>query len=175
MLDKYYMAIVTSDCKFYVYAYLREDGSPYYIGKGQGKRFIGKHTVIIPNDIRKIVFVETCLTEIGALALERRLIQWYGRKDTGSGILRNLTDGGEGLVGLSNSTREKMVRSAKAYHKAIYDDWERSENLTDEEKLRESIEFWASSKPAAIMSGMSKKARRNKLYKERKNLLQKSM
>jgi len=88
--------------RFYVYAYIRKDNSPYYIGKGSGKR-AWKHTSLdkikSPIDLSKIVIVETNLTEFGALALERRMIRWYGRKDNNSGILRNLTDGGEGCAG----------------------------------------------------------------------------
>jgi hypothetical protein len=104
---------------YYIYAYIRKsDLTPYYIGKGKGRRAWGTHKYIgKPNNKDYIVILESNLTEFGALALERRLIRWWGRKDIvyydrPSGILLNLTDGGEGLAGRIQSAESNAKRRA---------------------------------------------------------------
>ena len=102
--------------EFYVYAYLRNKdsstgkaGTPYYIGKGTGNRAYVKHYAPLPKDKSNITFIKQNLTEQQAHDLEIELIAKYGRKDLGTGILHNRTNGGEGISNPSVATREKLA------------------------------------------------------------------
>ena len=98
--------------RFYTYAYLREDGTPYYIGKGEGNRaFYKKKTEIKPpKDKSKIIFLKQKISEEEAFKHEKYMINVFGRKDLGTGILRNRTDGGDGCSGWipSKEYRKKL-------------------------------------------------------------------
>ena len=81
---------------FYTYLWLREDGTPYYVGKGSGYRAYNPagHRVRKPSEEERIV-TQNHTSEEDALFAEVFLIGMYGRIDIGTGCLANLTDGGE--------------------------------------------------------------------------------
>jgi group I intron endonuclease len=95
--------------RFYTYAYLRKDGSPYYIGKGTKNRAYNKHQdgINLPKDKFRIIFLKQNLTEEEAFKHEKYMIAVFGRKDLGTGILYNRTDGGEGASGIVFSEERK--------------------------------------------------------------------
>jgi len=102
--------------RFYTYAYLREDRTPYYIGKGQGNRInlnCGRGCRK-PKDKSRIIFLKQNLTEEEAFRHEKYMIAVFGRKDLGTGILHNKTNGGEGISGyeFSEETKEKIRQKA---------------------------------------------------------------
>ena len=99
---------------YYTYAYLREDKTPYYVGKGRGDRIYCKQrTIKAPTDKSRIIFLKKNLTEAEAFKHEVYMIFVLGRKDLGTGILRNRTNGGEGLSGAVRSaeTKKKISES----------------------------------------------------------------
>lgn len=100
---------------YYTYAYLREDGTPYYVGKGKGDRAyrkVGKPCAT-PKDKSKIIYLKINLTEEQSFNHERYMIFILGRKDLGTGILLNKSDGGEGASGCIPSEETRRKRSAK--------------------------------------------------------------
>ncbi len=105
---------------FYLYGlFLGESDFPFYIGKGRGGRFRAhleprlRKTKSLKNHIINKAFAEgvvivprklyECLDEETAFMMERSYIAHYGRRDIGTGILANHSDGGEGPSGLKQS------------------------------------------------------------------------
>lgn len=111
---------------YYVYILRdpRKENEPFYVGKGKDKRAEShmnkddEHNLFKTNVINKIrgnglepliEYYKENLEESEAFLLEINLIKKYGRRDLGTGILTNLTDGGEGSSGYRR-TKEDLEK-----------------------------------------------------------------
>ena len=120
---------------YYTYAYLREDKTPYYIGKGKGNRLYkrGSRVFAPPKDKSRIIYLKQNLTEGEAFKHEIYMIAVLGRIDLGTGILHNRTDGGDGVSGYipSEETRKKISVATKGKNHPMY-----GKTLSDETKRK---------------------------------------
>jgi hypothetical protein len=92
---------INENTRYYTYAYLREDGTPYYMGKecvsknGCDRIHSKTHPGINLPPPERRVKIHTNLSNEDACRKEIELIALWGRKDLNTGILYNRTDGGE--------------------------------------------------------------------------------
>jgi hypothetical protein len=141
--------------EYYTYAYLREDGTPYYIGKGKAGRINNKlHSIHLPPEECRRIFLKQNLTDEEARKHEVYMIAVLGRKDLGTGILRNMTDGVEGCAGrvLSDETKQKLSNAHKGRKKSE----EHKKALSKAAKKRKASDKWRESVSAAMKGIMEK-------------------
>lgn len=82
---------------YYVYVYLRKDGTPFYVGKGKENRAFQKHHNVSEMPTKdRIVIIKDHISDREAKDLEIKLIAQHGRLDIGTGILENKNFGGAG-------------------------------------------------------------------------------
>lgn len=98
-----------------VYQHVRLDTNEvFYIGIGNEKRPYQKHgrnmewNIITLRTKYRVDILFFDLTWEEACIKEKELIQLYGRKDLGVGILVNLTDGGDGVKGIIKTDIPKL-------------------------------------------------------------------
>jgi len=150
--------------KFFVYSYAYPDGTPYYIGKGCGSRHrvhlrdakanrnTNKFAVRVTKKILNsgnepiISIIQNEMSEDEALSLEIELIYKYGRRDNGTGILTNCTDGGDrGASGLSPESKARQV--------AGIIEWTSNFRVVDDEykkKISEGLKRYYSENPVSL-------------------------
>ena len=100
-----------------VYQHIRKDTNQiFYIGIGKtiasAKSKNGRNNYwknIVKKTEYDIEILHTDLTWDEACELEKKYIKQYGRVDIGTGILSNMTDGGDGNNNYSPEVIEKMV------------------------------------------------------------------
>lgn len=140
---------------YYTYAFLREDGTPYCVGKGRGRRcFDKKRTINPPSDPDRIIILKKNLTEEEAFRHEIYMIYVLGKKKHG-GLLHNITDGGEGVSGMvhSEEAREKIGKAfrgkklseehkEKLRQQKMGNTWNRGRKISEEqkEKIRQTLQ-----------------------------------
>lgn len=114
--------------KHYVYIHCKADtGEPFYVGKGKlrrsGRCYERAHAFERRNSFWRRVankhgvqvqIIASCADDVAAQEVEKAYIAGFGRRNIGTGILVNLTDGGDGHAGIVVSDDLRNIRSRNA-------------------------------------------------------------
>lgn len=136
---------------FYVYLWLREDRTPYYVGKGKGYRAYQKHIIGCPPPKDRIIIVKEFEDEDESYLFEEWLIQVYRRKCEG-GILLNTSIGGR----KRNSRYRETEGEFKERRKDIVKKYQQSE------KGRETYNRWVTENKERVKEIKKKYRDKNK-------------
>lgn len=134
---------------YYIYTWSYPDGTPFYVGIGYGGRAFNTVRNRLVTAIRKKiesdggdVLVETteCKSRGHAMELEVEFIVRHGRRDIGTGILANMTDGGEGGPGHIVTEEHRRILSEKTSESKRGNTYTKGRPLSDAQKasLREA-------------------------------------
>jgi hypothetical protein len=133
----------------YVYKHIRKDkNEPFYIGIGSDSNYFRANRIDTRNDIwNKIKSKTDILVEIvfdnltweEACEKEKTLIKQYGRINNKTGILANMTDGGEGTFGklLSEQTRYLLGSGNRGKKRSEISKMKQSSNTKGVKKPKE--------------------------------------
>lgn len=144
---------------FYVYALFREDGTPFYVGKGKGRRCRVHLFPSVMNRTPKAHIIRRMLeaghgikieklaeglTEAEAFATERETIARIGRRPHGP--LWNFTDGGDGASGVQKGPgwcERASEWSRRAWRERPEMRQKAAERCSTPEFQAASIAYWA--------------------------------
>jgi len=192
---------------FYVYHLINSHNNlPFYIGKGIKNRMYHHEKMVrnnkIPNNnkllfykIKKIIDlnghiiykkIKENISEYSALLLEIEEIKTYGRIVDKSGILCNLTEGGEGMSGFKHKIQSKKIISdallkkykdekfIKKYwdgrEKVNWNEVRKKQSITLKEKFKNDINFLENHRIRIKMSNSSEKVKKKHSIFEFNNL-----
>ena len=131
-----------------VYKHFRKDNKElFYVGIGINKKRAYSnrsrnslwHNIVNKNGYFVEIYKDNIHIE-EAKKIEIKLIQQFGRLDNKTGILCNMTDGGDGSVNMSNETKLNISNSLKGKIQSEYTKTKRIESLKitwENQELRE--------------------------------------
>jgi hypothetical protein len=150
----------------YIYRHIRLDkNEPFYVGIGSDDNFKYKRACekenrnkhwynIVKKTQYEVEIILDNLTWDEACEKEVEFIKLYGREDLNEGILCNMTNGGEGVLGMKHSDKTKKI-------------------LSDDNKRPEKMAVCMKNYKKMLTPEAREKARNNRDYKEisRKRML----
>ena len=156
----------------FVYCYLRSKdsktgamGTPYYVGIASHWRrptARHRHSAPVPKDHRFIRILRQGLTWEEVCKWEQRYIAHYGRKDKKTGILLNMTDGGEGSPGLIVSEETRRKRSKAQRGRKLTEEAKRLIGIASRERMRDGLTPQAKAKISRAMTKANRSAAFNR-------------
>jgi hypothetical protein len=129
---------------YYVYAhYISGSDEPFYIGKGKENRaWVTQHRNFLWKEVTtehdyEVRILQDNMNEPNALLLETELIEKYGRIDLDTGILVNMTEGGNGGMGVLFTEEYRLKLSERAKLRWISNEYKEKQSIAQTNSWKE--------------------------------------